>query len=29
MGPAYDVLRKSLGDETWTAWTGMVNAARG
>jgi phosphonate transport system substrate-binding protein len=26
---AYDVLRKSLGDETWTAWTGMVNAARG
>ena len=29
MGPAYDVLRKSLGDEVWTAWTGMVNAARG
>jgi len=29
MGPAYEVLRKSLGEETWTAWTGMVNAARG
>jgi tripartite ATP-independent transporter DctP family solute receptor len=29
MGPAYEVLRKSLGDEVWTAWTSMVTAARG
>jgi tripartite ATP-independent transporter DctP family solute receptor len=28
MGPAYDVLRKNLGDETWTAWTKLVTAAR-
>jgi tripartite ATP-independent transporter DctP family solute receptor len=28
MGPAYDVLRKSLGDETWNTWTKMVSAAR-
>jgi TRAP-type transport system periplasmic protein len=28
MAPAYDVLRKSLGDETWNAWTRMVAAAR-
>jgi TRAP-type transport system periplasmic protein len=28
MAPAYDVLRKSLGDETWTAWSRMVTAAR-
>jgi hypothetical protein len=24
MGPAYDVLRKSLGDDTWNAWTKLV-----
>ena len=28
MTPAYDVLRKSLGDDTWNAWTRMVAAAR-
>ncbi len=28
MTPAYDVLRKSLGDDTWNAWTKMVAAAR-
>ena len=28
MAPAYDVLRKSLGDETWNTWTKMVSAAR-
>lgn len=28
MQPAYDVLRKSLGDDTWNAWTKMVGAAR-
>ena len=28
MGPAYDVLRRSLGDETWNAWTRLVTAAR-
>lgn len=28
MAPAYDVLRKSLGDETWNTWTRMVSAAR-
>lgn len=28
MGPAYDVLRKSLGDDTWNAWTKLVAAAR-
>lgn len=28
MGPAYDVLRKSLGDDTWNAWTKLVTAAR-
>lgn len=28
MAPAYDVLRKSLGDDTWNAWTRMVTAAR-
>lgn len=28
MGPAYDVLRKNLGDEIWTTWMGMVKAAR-
>ena len=28
MAPAYDVLRKSLGDETWAAWSRMVTAAR-
>jgi tripartite ATP-independent transporter DctP family solute receptor len=29
MGPAYEVLRKSLGDETWNAWSKLVAAARG
>jgi len=28
MGPAYDVLRKNLGDDTWNAWTKLVAAAR-
>jgi TRAP-type transport system periplasmic protein len=28
MGPAYDTLRKSLGDDTWNAWSKMVAAAR-
>ena len=28
MAPAYDVLKKSLGDDTWNAWTKMVTAAR-
>ena len=28
MGPAYDQLRKALGEETWTAWTKLVAAAR-
>ena len=28
MGPAYDVLRKSLGDDTWNTWTKLVDAAR-
>jgi TRAP-type transport system periplasmic protein len=28
MAPAYDVLRKSLGDETWNSWTKLVAAAR-
>jgi tripartite ATP-independent transporter DctP family solute receptor len=28
MAPAYDVLRKSLGDDTWNAWTKLVAAAR-
>lgn len=28
MGPAYDQLRKALGDETWTTWEKFVNAAR-
>jgi TRAP-type C4-dicarboxylate transport system substrate-binding protein len=28
MEPAYGVLRKNLGDETWTAWTRLVAAAR-
>lgn len=29
MGPAYDVLRKSLGDDVWNTWSRMVTAARG
>jgi tripartite ATP-independent transporter DctP family solute receptor len=29
MAPAYEVLRKSLGDETWNTWTKLVTAARG
>jgi len=28
MGPAYDVLRKNLGDDTWNAWAKLVAAAR-
>ena len=28
MTPAYDTLRKSLGEDTWAAWTKMVAAAR-
>jgi tripartite ATP-independent transporter DctP family solute receptor len=28
MGPAYEVLRKSLGDDTWNTWTKLVAAAR-
>lgn len=28
MGPAYDVLRKNLGDDTWNAWSKLVAAAR-
>jgi tripartite ATP-independent transporter DctP family solute receptor len=28
MDPAYDVLRKNLGDETWNTWTKLVAAAR-
>lgn len=29
MGPAYDQLRKALGDETWNTWTKFVESARG
>jgi tripartite ATP-independent transporter DctP family solute receptor len=29
MGPAYEVLKKSLGDSVWNEWTQLVNAARG
>ena len=28
MGPAYDQLRKALGEETWTAWQRLVDAGR-
>lgn len=28
MGPAYDQLRRALGDETWTAWTKLVETGR-
>jgi TRAP-type transport system periplasmic protein len=28
MGPAYEQLRKALGDDTWNAWTKLVAAAR-
>jgi tripartite ATP-independent transporter DctP family solute receptor len=28
MGPAYDRLRKALGEETWDSWTKLVSAAR-
>ncbi|HEV7338266.1 MAG TPA: TRAP transporter substrate-binding protein [Bosea sp. (in: a-proteobacteria)] len=28
MGPAYEQLRKALGDETWNSWTKLVAAAR-
>jgi len=29
MAPAYEVLRKNLGDDTWNAWAKLVAAARG
>lgn len=28
MGPAYDQLRKALGEETWTTWQKLVDQAR-
>ncbi|WP_048709878.1 TRAP transporter substrate-binding protein [Microvirga massiliensis] len=28
MAPAYDQLRKALGEQTWNTWSGFVNAAR-
>jgi tripartite ATP-independent transporter DctP family solute receptor len=28
MGPAYDQLRKALGDQTWNTWSKFVDAAR-
>ena len=28
MGPAYDVLKKSLGDDTWNTWSKLVASAR-
>ncbi len=28
MGPAYEVLRKNLGDDTWNTWSKLVTAAR-
>jgi tripartite ATP-independent transporter DctP family solute receptor len=28
MGPAYDQLRRALGDQVWTTWEGLVTAAR-
>jgi tripartite ATP-independent transporter DctP family solute receptor len=28
MGPAYDQLRRALGDQVWNSWEGLVNAAR-
>jgi tripartite ATP-independent transporter DctP family solute receptor len=28
MAPAYDILRKSIGDENWTNWSKAVTAAR-
>jgi hypothetical protein len=28
MGPAYEQLKRALGDETWNTWAGFVNAAR-
>lgn len=28
MAPAYEVLRKNLGNETWAAWSSLVTAAR-
>lgn len=28
MGPAYEQLRKALGEDTWNAWTKLVAAAR-
>jgi hypothetical protein len=28
MAPAYDQLKKALGEETWNTWAGFVKAAR-
>lgn len=28
MGPAYDQLKKALGEDVWNTWSGFVNAAR-
>jgi hypothetical protein len=28
MGPAYDQLRKALGEETWMTWQKLVDQAR-
>ena len=28
MGPAYDQLKKALGEETWNTWAAFVKAAR-
>lgn len=28
MGPAYDQLRRALGEETWTSWTKLVETGR-
>ncbi len=28
MGPAYDQLRRALGEQVWSSWEGLVNAAR-
>jgi hypothetical protein len=28
MGPAYEQLKKALGDETWNTWAELVKQAR-
>ena len=28
MAPAYEQLRRALGDQAWTPWVGFVDAAR-